>query len=231
MEEFNAIYDVAWEDPPEEGASEEVKASYKKRRATLTWYVEQWLPRCVDEKWFAAGFRPHERLSKIIDIGNKVYRARVSATREGYGFIQFENSRESWLNKFKWDDEQEKIAKRTGKKAKSAPNYSYKNKKDTKQFKSKWSDFGSGQKSKWDPLVYAEFELKIDKVENWRKEDELKNYKGQDFLMKLSRERQGLPDTQDVPTHKRKRGRGKRDEDDEDYTPPPQPKSYAFRDN
>ena len=56
-------------------------------------------------------------------------------------------------------------------------------------------------------------------------------YRGQDFLMKLSRERQGLPDTQDVPTHKRKRGRGKRDEDDEDYTPPPQPKSYAFRDN
>ena len=228
MEEFNAILDSAWDDPPEEGASEEIKAKYKKQRADLTWYVEQWLPRCVDDKWYGVGHRPHERLSNLVTVDNGK-RERVSATREGYGYTQFENSREVWLNKFEWDDDQKKSKKKTGMKAKSAPNYSHKNHEATKKFKAKWSDYGAGQQSKWDPNVYAELQLKIDKVEAWRKEDKKKNYKGQDLFIELSRERQGISDPQENPTsNKKKRSRANHD-DDEDYVAPTKPQTYVFR--
>ena len=43
VEEFNAVWDVAWEDEPEESAPESVKESYKKRKDMLSWYVESWL--------------------------------------------------------------------------------------------------------------------------------------------------------------------------------------------
>ena len=43
VEEFNAVWDVAWEDPPEDGAAENVKADYSKRVDMLSWYVESWL--------------------------------------------------------------------------------------------------------------------------------------------------------------------------------------------
>ena len=231
VEEFNAIWDVAWEDPPEEGASEEIKASYKKRMADLRWYVDQWLPRCVDERWYGSGHRPYERLTNLIQVEGEL-RERVSATREGYGFIQFENSRESWLAKFAWDEEQEKEVKGTGRKAKPAPNYSHKNKAATKQFKSKWSDYAAGQTSKWDPVVYSELQLKINKVEKWREADKKKGYVGQDLAKKLSGERQGIPIDQEQPggTNKKKRARSaKDDDDDEDYTPVEEPESYPYR--
>ena len=231
VEEFNDIWAVAWEDPPEEGASEEIKASYKKRRANLTWYVENWLQRCVDDTWYGAGHRPQERLTKLITVDG-TDRERVSATREAYGFIQFENSRECWLAKFKWDDDQDVIKKTTGvRKKKPAPNYSHKD-LSTKQFKSKWSDHSQGRQSKWDPVVYTELDLKIAKVEKWREEDKKKNYKGQDFAMKLSRECQGIEEVEQEKStssqNKKKRGRGK-DSGDEDHVPPPKPKGYVYR--
>ena len=227
VEEFNAVWDVAWEDPPEESAAEEIKASYKKRRGLFSWCVESWLPRCVDDKWHGQAVRPRERVTNKIDDGGDM-RERVSATREGYGFIQFENSRDSWMAKFKWDKEQELMKRKTGAKCKPAPNYSNKRKAQTKDFKCKWSDFGQGQQSKWDPVVYSELQLRIQKVMVWREKDAEKNCKGQDFAMKLSQEWQGLTEADLQPKTRKKRGRDIFMENDDSCAPRPEPKYFGY---
>ena len=56
-------------------------------------------------------------------------------------------------------------------------------------------------------------------MDEWRKKDAEKNYKGQDFAMKLSQDHQGLSQDDLHPKPKRKRGRGRESEDDE-YAPP-----------
>ena len=223
------MWDVAWEDPPEDGAAENVKADYRKRVDMLSWYVESWLPKCVDDKWYGSGVRPRERLTNKIDVLGKK-KERVSVTREAYGFIQFENSRDSWIAKFKWDAAQQDTKKLTGKRCVPCPNYSKRNHATTKDYKCKWSDYAQGSQSKWDPVVYSEHQLKIAKVDEWRKKDAEKNYKGQDFAMKLSQDHQGLSQDDLHPKPKRKRGRGKESEDDE-YVPPPQIQHYGYRDD
>ena len=230
VEKFNRIKDVAWEDPPAESASDQEKASYKERIEDLAWYVESWLPRCVDTEWYSASIRPRERMTSLVKVEGKM-KPRVSSAREGYGFIQFENSRESWLAKFQWDDEQEEVHKLTGAKKKQAPNYSKKREKATKQFKSKWSDYASGSQCKWDPCVYAELELKQEMVREWRKADEAKNYKGQDLFVKLSQEKQGLTQEDLQPKATRSKKRSRANDGDEVSAPSIQPKSYGYRDD
>ena len=74
--------------------------------------------------------------------------------------------------------------------------------------------------------MFSEHQLKIAKVAEWRKKDAEKNYKGQDFAMKLSQDHQGLSQDDLHPKPKKKRGRGKESEDDE-YVPPPQIQHYC----
>ena len=226
------MWDVAWEDPPAEGAGQDIKDSYNHRVDLLGWYVDCWLPKCVDDRWYGAMVRPRERLTSKVDVLG-TSKDRVSATREAHGFIQFENSRSGWIEKFKWDDEQQE-KKKTGaiKKVKSAPNYSKKN-KDTHKFKSKWSDYASGSQCKWDPVVFTEHQLRMDMVAAWRKKDaEQMNYKGQDFAKQLCQERHGL--TEDDLLPKPTRGSKKRNRSnggDGDNTPPPQVEYHGFRDD
>ena len=225
------MWDAAWEDPPEDTASAEIKASHTKRVDLLSWCVECWLPKCVDEKWYNAAVRPRQRLTSKVDALGK-QKAMVTVTREAYGFIQFENSRSCWIAKFQWDDEQaEKKRKGEIKKCVSAPNYSKAKHAATKDYKCKWSDYAQGSQSKWDPVVHTEHELKMNKVEEWRKKDEEMNYKGQDFAMKLSQDRQGLSQEDLLPKpNRKKRSRGK-DSEDADCVPPAQPKHRGFRDD
>ena len=165
------MWDVAWEDPPGDTAAEGIKASYAKRVDLLTWYIECWLPKCVDEKWYNAAVRPRHRLTSKVDVLGK-QKAMVTVTREACGFIQFENSRSCWIAKFQWDDEQaEKKKKGEIKKCVSAPNYSKAKHAATKDYKCKWSDYAQGSQSKWDPVVHTEHELKMNKVDEWRKKD------------------------------------------------------------
>ena len=233
LEEFKNVWAVAWEDPPAESASQDIKESHDKRVDLLGWYVDCWLPKCVDDKWYSAMVRPRERLTSKVDVLGQM-KDRVTVTREAYGFIQFENSRSSWIEKFKWDDEQEQLKKSGAiKKKKSAPNYA-KKKQDTHKFKSKWSDFASGSQCKWDPVVFSEHQLRMDLVAEWRKKDaEEMDYKGQDFARKLCQERHGLTEENLVP--RQTRGSKKRSRSNEggdgNNTPPAQAGYRGFRDD
>ena len=189
------------------------------------------MPRCADDKWYNTATRPRVRLTEPVVVQGK-NTPRVSSNREAYGLIQFENSRESWLAKFEWDDEQEKIFKDTGARRKQCPNYTKKNEKETEKFKCKWSDFAQGSTSKWDPCVYTELELRIEKVRKWRKEDaQVRNYKGQDFAMKLSQEKQGLTqdDLQPKAAKTKKCSRANMDVDNGSEATT-QPKYFGYRD-
>ena len=228
VEEFNAVWDVAWEDPPGEEASADIKEDYDRRVDLLTWYVESWLPKCVDVEWYGPLIRPRERLTSKVKVLGKM-RTRVTVTREAYGFIQFENSRTCWIAKFKWDDEQSEKKKQTKKNKVKAPNYSRRNHEATKDFKCKWSDFAQGSQSKWDPIVYSEFELRQKKATEWRAKDAQMNCKGQDFAIQLSRKRQGITEEDLQPKPSKKRSRGK-DSEDGDYVPPPAPKYTGYID-
>ena len=219
--QMNSIWDVAWEDPPnEDTASQQEKDKYAKDLENLTWYVEKYTPRAVDDKYFPANIRPHERITSTCAVDGK-QKIRVTIAREAYGLIQFENSRGRWLKCFEWEDEQKKLPGNSARKP--PPSYNKKKEEETKDYKCKWSDHAQGQGTGWDPVVYSVYDLKVNKIAKWREEDAAKNFQGQDFAKKLCQICHGVnPDVPSASTSRKKRGRGKND-DDEECTPPQQP--------
>lgn len=203
------VWDVASQEPPGDDASDEVKAKYQQDVELLSWYVETWLPKVVDFASYPDNVRPHYRLSSLTNVAGE-QKVRVTITREAYGLLQFENSRERWLACYKFEQTAPKVK---GKKQ-QAPQYNSQ-KPETNRFKSKWSDYKAGQCSAWDPVAYQTFEQRKQHIKNHRAADEANGFKAEKFAMKLSKIAQGIKD-EEAPPARSAGGKRSRASDDDD---------------
>jgi hypothetical protein len=139
-----------------------LKDAKKNKEVMLTWYLDEWLPTVVGIDWWGIKARcynlPTDKFRK-----NRKTRECITKTTEGFGLLQFENSRQRWLETFKWKD--------ANPKAKRPPQYS-KKKTETHIFKSKWSDDNHGKGSGWAKEAYKIFMERVNHVREFREQEE-----------------------------------------------------------
>ena len=207
LEEMLAIWDVASEDPPAADAPEEEKKAYQHRVNMLEWYLEQYLAKTCFPKWFSATIRTTSLLTDLIRVEgeDKVY---VTPTMEGYGLMQWQNSRDKYAAVFEWK------AKNGWKKA--APEYD-EDELETEPFKQEWSDDKKGQQSGWDPMAKQVLQERIDHVVKQRAADAQNGKKAQKFAMKLCQKANNVdPDANKKKSAKKKRSTAEREWTQED---------------
>ena len=91
----------------------------------LTWYLDEWLPTVVGIDWSGPKIRCYHLPTDKSKVNRKT-KVCITKTTEAFGLLQFENSRQRWLETFKWKD--------ANPKAKRPPQYS-KKKTETHIFK------------------------------------------------------------------------------------------------
>ena len=146
---------------PPDTASKEIKDYYHRKVLILTWYGDVFIPMTCGVDWFGPNIRPYQLMTDTVSI-NGEDKVLVTVTSEAYGLLQFENSREVWINNFKYK-------KQFGQK-KTPPQYNSK-KKETHIYKSKWSNANTGQCSAWDRNAYAVFEQRKKDIKAFRAQD------------------------------------------------------------
>ena len=196
LNELLNVWAVAGEEAPQESADEAVKEEYQRKIAVLTWYLDVWVPMVCLPLWFGPTIRPYKLMTDMTTVEGK-QKVFVTVTSEAYGLIQFENSRNKWIEIFKW--------KKINGSRKKAPQYSKNKHEETKQFKAKWSESKNGQCSGWDTVAYSTFNQRKDHIRKFREEDAADDYKRMKFgqsLIKAAREI-----AQNVTEHTNKRRR------------------------
>ena len=182
LEEFLAVWDVAYEEQPGDDASPEEKKSYQDRMELLEWYVEKYLPRTISQDFYGPIVRTVKKISDKVKIDGVFYIC-INVLTEAFGQVQYENSREKWIETFKWKREH----KFSSGKDRKVPQY---NKTDpsTFRFKAKWSDSAVGQGTKWDcDQACATLEMRQETISKWRKNDAAQGYIPQNLAVKISR--------------------------------------------
>jgi hypothetical protein len=147
----------------------EEMATYKRlklakthKETMLTWYLDEWLPTVVGVDWWGLKARCYHLPTDKFKV-NRKNKVCITKTTEGFGLLQFENSRQRWLETFKWKD--------ANPKAKRPPQYS-KKKTETHIFKSKWSDDNHGKGSGWAKEAYRVFMDRVKHVGEFRENEE-----------------------------------------------------------
>ena len=135
-----------------------LKQKIKCNETILTWYLDEWLPTVVGLDWWKPSIRCYRLPTDKSKVNNKT-KVYVTKTTEAFGLLQFENSRERWLETFKW--------KKANPHLKRAPQYSTK-KPETHIFKSKWSDDTLGKGSGWNKEAYKVFMIRVKHVGDFR---------------------------------------------------------------
>ena len=190
------MWDVAEENEPAEDAPEQQKKAYNRKIVVLIWYLDAWLPNVVLPIWWGPTIRVHKLMIDTTDVLGEI-KVLMTVTSEGFGLLQFENSRNKWIEIFKW--------KKINGSRKKAPQYSKNKHEETKQFKAKWSESKNGQCSGWDTVAYSTFNQRKDHIRKFREEDAADDYKRMKFgqsLIKAAREI-----AQNVTEHTNKRRR------------------------
>ena len=200
LEEFLTVWDVAYEQPPGDGASAEEKKAYADSMERFEWYVDKYLPRTCGNEFFGPTVRPCKMVSDKILIEGTEYIC-VNVLTEAFGQVQYENSREKWLATFEWK-KQHKFSNN-----KKVPQYN-KNDASTNKFKAKWSDSKEGQGTKWDaPLANQTLMMRKDTISKWRKNDKETGYIAQKMAMQICRKAQDWDNKQAKVAKKGKRAR------------------------
>ena len=188
------MWAVADEEEPEESASEQVKEEYARKIAVLTWYLDVWVPNVCLPIWWGPTIRPYKLMTDLTDVEG-VQKVQVTKTSEAYGLVQFENSRDKWLEIFKW--------KKGNGKAKKCPKYSKSRHDETLKFKAKWSESKNGQCSGWDTVAYSTFNQRKEHIRKFREEDEQDGYRKMKFGRNLVKAARDI--AQNVTEHTSKR--------------------------
>ena len=123
------------------------------------WYNNSYLPNAVGVAYWGPTIRPYNLPTDKFLIGKEM-KMYVTPAGEAFGLIQYENSRDRWLAILKWRREH------------PGEKWSYsKNKEETHQFKSKWSDYSHGQGSGWEPAVIDVYNARQAAIRAFREAD------------------------------------------------------------
>ena len=155
------------ESAPTTDSSPTEKAFYDKKVLILTWYLDIWLPFVVGVDWFGPMIRPYKLMTDMVEILGK-QKVLVTVTSEAFGLLQYENSREVWINNFKY--------KLLHGEKKTPPQYNAK-KAEMSIYKAKWSNANSGQCSGWDRAAFGVFEERKNQIKAFRAEEAKNDYK------------------------------------------------------
>ena len=153
------------------------------------------MPKIASPTYWGPTIRPYKLMTDVMEVEGRKG-VLVTSSTEGFGQVQYENSRDKWIEIFKWKDIH-------GWK-KTAPQYNS-NKPDTAPFKSKWSEHKTGQGSGWDPVAISTYKQRQDAIKKWRdddKEDDCRKMKECRLLIKVANE---IEAGQTGPARKRRR--------------------------
>ena len=172
-----------------------LKQKIKCNETMLTWYLDEWLPAVAGLDWWKPSIRCYCLPTDKWKVNTKT-KVCVTKTTEAFGLLQFENSRERWLETFKW--------KKANPQMKRAPQYSTK-KPETHKFKSKWSDDSFGQGSGWNKEAYKVFMKRIEHVGKFRAEEVRLGSPKMRFGRSLVKKKHGIDESEtSAPTGKRR---------------------------
>ena len=145
-----------------------------------------------------------------IEVGGE-QKVLVTSSTVAFALLQYENSREKWMEIFKWKDSYGW--------RKTAPQYSSK-KPETVQFKSKWSEASQGQGSGWDPVALATFDQRQKAHKTWRATDKADDYRRMKECQVLIKTAHEIELEATSPSRKRRKvvQRAAEDDNDDDAT-------------
>ena len=189
------MWDVAEENEPAEDAPEQQKKAHNRKIVVLIWYLDAWLPNVVLPLWWGPTIRVHKLMVDTTDVLGEL-KVLMTVTSEGFGLLQFENSRNKWIEIFKW--------KKINGKRKAAPQYSKARANETKQFRAKWSEHKNGQCSGWDPVAYTTFDQRKDHIQAFRTKDAQDDYKRMKFGRDLLKKHHEVGESEE-PANKRRK--------------------------
>ena len=183
--------------------------AYLRKLDVLLWFVDCYLPMTVGTDNWGLNVRPYHLPTDSIQDENGKSRVHVPTAGQAFALVQFENSRQRWIEIFKWRDAN------PGKK--NPPQYS-KKKPDTHHFKALWSDYSHGQGSGWDPLAYASYNARVREIKAFREEEAAKGSPRMKFAKQLIRDFHEIPKDQTGPVTRAARQQVVVEEDDGDET-------------
>ena len=140
----------------------------------LIWYWEEWLPAVAGVEFWGVNTRLEKLPVDKILLGEKKI-VLINGATEGFGLLQYENSRDRWLQTFEWKDHN---------KGKRPPQYNRK-KPETHIFKSKWSDDQQGKGSGWANEAYEVFVRRQNEIKAFRAEEAKNGNPRMKFARKL----------------------------------------------
>jgi hypothetical protein len=182
-----------------------LKLAKTSKEAMLTWYLDEWLPTVVGVDWWGLKARCYQLPTDKFKVNSK-NKVCITKTTEGFGLLQFENSRQRWLETFTWKD--------ANPKAKRPPQYS-KKKTETHIFKSKWSDDNHGKGSGWAKEAYKVFMERVKHVGEFREKEEQIGSPKMSYGRLLVKRANNVHDDETCPPRKRRKVLENEDEEGE----------------
>ncbi len=164
-------------DMPNNEAPQIHKDNYNRKASLLTWYLNEWIPNVVGSDWWSPQIRPYKFMTDKVEVEG-AQKVLVTVTSEAFGLVQYENSRDKWIENFKYKEANGKHAK--------VPMHN-KNKPETHRFKAKWSDAKSGQCSGWHHGAFTMFQIRKGSIKEFRVQDEADDMIKQKFGQKMIR--------------------------------------------
>ena len=158
--------------------------------------MDAWLPNVVLPIWWGPTIRVRKLMIDTTDVLGEI-KVLMTVTSEGFGLLQFENSRNKWIEIFKW--------KKINGSRKKAPQCSKNKHEETKQFKAKWSESKNGQCSVWDAVAYSTFNQRKDHIRKFRENDAADGYKRMKFGQTLIKAAREIAQNETEHTNKRRR--------------------------
>ena len=174
-------------DVPNKEAPDHFQENFNCQAYLLTWYLNEWIPSVVGNDWWSAQIRPYKFTTDKVEVEG-AQKVLVTVTSEAFGLVQYENSRDKWIENFKYKEA-------NGKRA-TVPMYN-KNKPETHKFKAKWSDAKSGQCSGWHPGAFTMFQIRKGSIKEFRVQDEADDMIKQKFGQKMIRIAYKIEDNDD----------------------------------
>ena len=184
--------------------------AYKRKKQILLWWVDCYLAMIVGVDSWGPTIRPYFLPTDKRKGADGKDKMCVPRAGEAFALVQFENSRERWLQVFKW--------KKANPGKKNPPQYSA-NKPETHDFKAKWSDYSHGQGSGWDPEAYSVFNRRMEAIKAFREEEAANGFPRMKEAKKLIRAYNEIPANQNShPTSRAARRQQVEVDDDGDET-------------
>lgn len=173
----------------------------------LLWYVDSWLPQLSGHDVYGDLVRPYKRPIDTMEVEGK-QKVIITTTSEAYGLLLFENSRERWLNVFKWK-------KANPKKNSRVPTYN-KKRPETHEFKNLWSDAKIGPNREWEPYAYDRLAEHVTRIKAFRDAELGLDDNIFDYALTLVKELHEVEEGQTQPRKKKRRISDVCESDEED---------------